>query len=230
MRRRTKEQVLTELPPKQEQVLEVELNPRHRRSTRPTCSASGRRCSAWSTTWRRTASRSSGRSPCCASSASTRRWSTRSTTAIGSAKLDALPRAAPGGGRRGPPGPGVQPVHRLPRHRSGRGSTPPASATPTSTAAPATAPRRIEQFKDGDAPVFLISLKAGGFGLNLTEADYCFVLDPWWNPATEAQAVDRTHRIGQDKHGHGLPARRRRARSRRRSWRSRPASATCSTA
>jgi SNF2 family DNA or RNA helicase len=45
--------------------------------------------------------------------------------------------------------------------------------------------------------VFLISLKAGGFGLNLTEADYCFLLDPWWNPATEAQAVDRTHRIGQ---------------------------------
>ena len=47
--------------------------------------------------------------------------------------------------------------------------------------------------------MFLISLKAGGFGLNLTEADYCFVLDPWWNPASEAQAVDRTHRIGQTK-------------------------------
>jgi SNF2 family DNA or RNA helicase len=45
--------------------------------------------------------------------------------------------------------------------------------------------------------VFLISLKAGGIGLNLTEADYCFLLDPWWNPATEAQAIDRTHRIGQ---------------------------------
>ncbi len=57
----------------------------------------------------------------------------------------------------------------------------------------------IAAFKAGEAPVFLISLKAGGFGLNLTEADYCFVLDPWWNPATEAQAVDRTHRIGQDK-------------------------------
>ncbi|WP_046771664.1 DEAD/DEAH box helicase [Jiangella alkaliphila] len=55
----------------------------------------------------------------------------------------------------------------------------------------------IAQFKEGVAPVFLISLKAGGFGLNLTEADYCFILDPWWNPATEAQAVDRTHRIGQ---------------------------------
>ena len=55
----------------------------------------------------------------------------------------------------------------------------------------------IQRFKNGEAPVFLISLKAGGFGLNLTEADYCFLLDPWWNPATEAQAVDRTHRIGQ---------------------------------
>jgi SNF2 family DNA or RNA helicase len=55
----------------------------------------------------------------------------------------------------------------------------------------------VGRFKDGTAPVFLVSLKAGGFGLNLTEADYCFLLDPWWNPATEAQAIDRTHRIGQ---------------------------------
>jgi superfamily II DNA or RNA helicase len=57
--------------------------------------------------------------------------------------------------------------------------------------------RVLERFKEGSDPVFLISLKAGGFGLNLTEADYCFLLDPWWNPATEAQAIDRTHRIGQ---------------------------------
>jgi superfamily II DNA or RNA helicase len=55
----------------------------------------------------------------------------------------------------------------------------------------------ISDFRTGKAPVFLISLKAGGFGLNLTEADYCVILDPWWNPATEAQAVDRIHRIGQ---------------------------------
>ena len=59
---------------------------------------------------------------------------------------------------------------------------------------------RIEDFRTGTQPAFLISLKAGGFGLNLTEADYCFVLDPWWNPAAETQAIDRTHRIGQDKH------------------------------
>jgi superfamily II DNA or RNA helicase len=60
-------------------------------------------------------------------------------------------------------------------------------------------PEVISRFKTGDAPVFLISLKAGGFGLNLTEADYVFLLDPWWNPATESQAVDRTHRIGQSR-------------------------------
>ena len=57
----------------------------------------------------------------------------------------------------------------------------------------------LSRFKEGDDPVFLISLKAGGFGLNLTEADYCFLLDPWWNPAAEAQAVDRAHRIGQQR-------------------------------
>jgi len=55
----------------------------------------------------------------------------------------------------------------------------------------------ISDFRQGRAHVFLISLKAGGVGLNLTEADYCILLDPWWNPATEAQAVDRVHRIGQ---------------------------------
>jgi superfamily II DNA or RNA helicase len=55
----------------------------------------------------------------------------------------------------------------------------------------------IAAFREGDAPAFLISLKAGGVGLTLTEASYVFVLDPWWNPAAEAQAVDRAHRIGQ---------------------------------
>ena len=59
--------------------------------------------------------------------------------------------------------------------------------------------KAINDFKEGTSSVFLISLKAGGFGLNLTEADYVILLDPWWNPATEAQAVDRVHRIGQTK-------------------------------
>ena len=57
----------------------------------------------------------------------------------------------------------------------------------------------IDAFRAGEADVFLISLKAGGFGLTLTEADYVFLLDPWWNPQAEEQAIDRTHRIGQDK-------------------------------
>lgn len=56
-----------------------------------------------------------------------------------------------------------------------------------------------EYRKTDDIKVFLISIKAGGVGLNLTEADYVFILDPWWNPAVEMQAVDRTHRIGQTK-------------------------------
>jgi SNF2 family DNA or RNA helicase len=55
----------------------------------------------------------------------------------------------------------------------------------------------VRKFKAGTAPVFLISLKAGGFGMNLAEANHCFLLDPWWNPAVEAQAIDRIHRIGQ---------------------------------
>ncbi|GAB3620141.1 hypothetical protein GCM10027417_14020 [Glutamicibacter endophyticus] len=55
----------------------------------------------------------------------------------------------------------------------------------------------VEGFSNGVFPVFFISLKSGGFGINLTEADYCILLDPWWNPAAEAQAIDRAHRIGQ---------------------------------
>ena len=57
----------------------------------------------------------------------------------------------------------------------------------------------VERFQAGDVPVFLISLKAGGVGLNLTAADTVIHYDPWWNPAVEAQATDRAHRIGQDK-------------------------------
>jgi SNF2 family DNA or RNA helicase len=57
---------------------------------------------------------------------------------------------------------------------------------------------RVDRFQsDETCSLFLISLKAGGQGLNLTAADYVFILDPWWNPAVEAQAIDRAHRIGQ---------------------------------
>jgi SNF2 family DNA or RNA helicase len=66
------------------------------------------------------------------------------------------------------------------------GSTPPKQRTAA-----------VDAFQAGEGDVFLISLRAGGFGLNLTAADYVIHLDPWWNPAVEAQASDRAHRIGQ---------------------------------
>jgi SNF2 family DNA or RNA helicase len=56
----------------------------------------------------------------------------------------------------------------------------------------------VDRFQSGTVPVFLISLKAGGVGLNLTAADTVIHFDPWWNPAVEAQATDRAHRIGQE--------------------------------
>ena len=57
----------------------------------------------------------------------------------------------------------------------------------------------IAKFRRGEESVFLISLKAGGVGLTLTEADYVYIMDPWWNPSVEAQAINRAHRIGQDR-------------------------------
>jgi SNF2 family DNA or RNA helicase len=57
--------------------------------------------------------------------------------------------------------------------------------------------RRFQE--DTGPPVLLISLRAGGLGLNLTAADHVFLLDPWWNPAVEDQAADRTHRLGQER-------------------------------
>ena len=60
---------------------------------------------------------------------------------------------------------------------------------------------RVRRFQeDPSCGLFLVSLKAGGLGLNLTAAEYVFLLDPWWNPAVEAQAIDRAHRIGQTRH------------------------------
>ncbi len=116
-----------------------------------------------------------------------------------SAKLDAAAAAAARAGGGGPQGAGLLAVHQLPRHRAAPPSTTArASPTSTSTARPATARQRVERFQtDPELPLFLISLKAGGLGLNLTAADYVFLLDPWWNPAVEAQAIDRAHRIGQ---------------------------------
>ncbi|OUR98769.1 hypothetical protein A9Q84_04980 [Halobacteriovorax marinus] len=58
--------------------------------------------------------------------------------------------------------------------------------------------QQVDEFQAGKTDVFLISLKAGGVGLNLTAASYVFIMDPWWNPAVESQAIDRAHRIGQE--------------------------------
>lgn len=63
--------------------------------------------------------------------------------------------------------------------------------------APADRAERVRRFQeDPEMPLFLLSLKAGGVGLNLTAADYVFLFDPWWNEAVENQAIDRAHRIG----------------------------------
>lgn len=64
---------------------------------------------------------------------------------------------------------------------------------------PAKRKKAVEAFQAGDGDGFLLSLKAGGSGLNLTAADYVIHLDPWWNPAVEDQASDRAHRIGQER-------------------------------
>jgi SNF2 family DNA or RNA helicase len=59
--------------------------------------------------------------------------------------------------------------------------------------------RPVRRFQEGGTPIILVSLKAGGAGVNLTTADTVILYDPWWNPAVEAQAIDRAHRIGQSK-------------------------------
>ena len=59
--------------------------------------------------------------------------------------------------------------------------------------------RLVDEFQSGDSQFFLISLKAGGLGLNLTAANYVILMDPWWNPSIEDQATDRAHRIGQER-------------------------------
>jgi superfamily II DNA or RNA helicase len=196
VRRRTKEQVAAELPPKQEQVLEVELHPQHRK--------------VYQTRLQRERQKVLG----LIDDMDTNRFAIfRSLTllrqlslhaglvdedhaGLASAKIDALLghlREVAEGGHRALVF--SQFTGFLGRVRDRLE----AEAIPYCYLDGGTRDRAavVRRFKEGTDPVFLISLKAGGFGLNLTEADYCFVLDPWWNPATEAQAVDRTHRIGQ---------------------------------
>ena len=96
-------------------------------------------------------------------------------------------------------GPGLQPVYRPSQYHPRISRRSRGSATSISTAAPAAKQRkiRVDAFQAGQGDLFLISLKAGGLGLNLTAADYVIHMDPWWNPAIEDQASDRAHRIGQ---------------------------------
>ena len=196
VRRRTKEQVAADLPPKQEQVLMVDLPPRHRK--------------IYQTHLQRERQKVLGlindvdanRFTILAALTKLRQLSLHAALIddahydIPSAKIDALLdqiRSVAAGGHRALVFSQFTRFLALVRERldeAGIGSCYLDGKTRDRAAA-------LQEFRDGTDPVFLISLKAGGFGLNLTEADYCFVLDPWWNPATEAQAIDRTHRIGQ---------------------------------
>jgi hypothetical protein len=194
--RRTKEQVAADLPEKQEQVLEVELHPRHRK--------------VYQTHLQRERQKVLGllddvnhnRFTILRSLTLLRQLSLHAALVdeehsdIPSAKIDSLLEQISdviGGGHRALVFSQFTRFLRLARGRLE------AAGVACCYLDGSTTNRGdvISSFKLGSAPVFLISLKAGGFGLNLTEADYCFLLDPWWNPATEAQAVDRTHRIGQ---------------------------------
>lgn len=196
MLRRTKEQVATDLPAKQEQVLEVELSPRHRK--------------LYDTHLQRERQKILGlvedvdanRFTILSSLTLLRRLSLDASllddkhASIPSAKIDALLEqledVIEGGHRALVFSQFTGFLDRVRTRLDDEGIAYTYLDGSTRDRA-----KVLGEFKTGDAPVFLISLKAGGFGLNLTEADYCFLLDPWWNPASEAQAVDRTHRIGQ---------------------------------
>jgi superfamily II DNA or RNA helicase len=198
VRRRTKEQVAAELPPKQEQVLEVVLNPRHRK--------------VYDTHLQRERRRVLG----LVDDLQKNRFTIfKSLTLLRQLALDAsLVDEAHAGVRSSKADAFLEHLqevvaegHRALVFSSFTGFLGTVRARLEGHGLPYAyldgrtrdRQRRIDEFRSGRAPVFLISLKAGGFGLNLTEADYVFVLDPWWNPAAEAQAVDRAHRIGQDK-------------------------------
>jgi SNF2 family DNA or RNA helicase len=199
IKRRTKEQVAADLPEKQEQVLEVELQPRHRKLYQTHLQRERQKVLGLigdldrnrftvlrSLTLLRQLSLHAG-------------LVDESYSDVPSAKIEALLEQISdvvGGGHRALVFSQFTRFLKLVRSALEEAGVPCCYLDGSTTNRPAV----ISSFKEGTAPVFLISLKAGGFGLNLTEADYCFLLDPWWNPATEAQAVDRTHRIGQTRH------------------------------
>jgi superfamily II DNA or RNA helicase len=198
IKRRTKEQVAADLPEKQEQVLEVDLSPRHRRLYQTHLQRERQKVLGLLGDMDR------NRFTILRSLTLLRQLSLHAGLVdeehsdVASAKIDALVEQmldVAGSGHRALVFSQFTRFLRIARRRLE------AAGVECCYLDGATVNRAgvLSAFKDGTAPAFLISLKAGGFGLNLTEADYVFLLDPWWNPATEAQAVDRTHRIGQTK-------------------------------
>jgi superfamily II DNA or RNA helicase len=198
IKRRTKEQVAADLPEKQEQVLDVDLHPRHRK--------------LYQTHLQRERQKVLGllgdvdrnRFTILRSLTLLRQLSLHAGLVdaehsdVPSAKLDALVEQVldvAGGGHRALVFSQFTRFLRIAQQKLEAAGVATCYLDGSTTNRAAV----LDEFKTGTAPAFLISLKAGGFGLNLTEADYVFLLDPWWNPATEAQAVDRVHRIGQTK-------------------------------
>ena len=196
VRRRTKEQVAADLPAKQEQILEVDLHPQHRKAYQTRLQRERQKVLGL------IGDMDSNRFAIFRSLTVLRQLSLHAGlvdeahAGLASAKIDALLgqlREVTGGGHRALVFSQFTGFLGKVRERL-EAEDIPYCYLDGSTRDRAAVVRR---FKDGTVPVFLISLKAGGFGLNLAEADYCFLLDPWWNPATETQAVDRAHRIGQ---------------------------------
>lgn len=196
VKRRTKEQVAAELPAKQQQVLDVELEPRHRRIYQRHLQRERQKVLGLLDDVDR------NRFTILRSLTLLRQLSLHpglvdpEHLALGSAKIDALAGQLAeviSGGHRALVFSQFTGFLGQVRHRLDETGVDYCYLDGKTRDRPAV----VRRFTEGTAPVFLISLKAGGFGLNLTAADYCFLLDPWWNPATEAQAVDRTHRIGQ---------------------------------
>ncbi len=196
VRRRTKEQVAADLPAKQEQVLEVDLHPQHRKAYQTRLQRERQKVLGL------IGDMNSNRFAIFRSLTVLRQLSLHAGlvdeahAGLASAKIDALfgqLQEVTGGGHRALVFSQFTGFLGKVRERLETEGIPYCYLDGSTRDRAAV----VRRFKDGTAPVFLISLKAGGFGLNLAEADYCFLLDPWWNPATETQAVDRAHRIGQ---------------------------------
>jgi superfamily II DNA or RNA helicase len=196
VRRRTKEQVAADLPAKQEQILEVDLHPQHRKAYQTRLQRERQKVLGL------IGDMDSNRFAIFRSLTVLRQLSLHAGlvdeahAGLASAKIDALLgqlQEVTGGGHRALVFSQFTGFLGKVRERLEAEGIPYCYLDGSTRGRAAV----VRRFKDGTVPVFLISLKAGGFGLNLAEADYCFLLDPWWNPATEAQAVDRAHRIGQ---------------------------------